>query len=95
MLARLGTDRLGDQTLGDHGELEDSSGGRRIKERWAGVHLWGDRLEEKSDEVRRKDVHRAEESGRKRQPTLSMMPREIPPSVIGGPISLGQAGVMG
>lgn len=36
-----------------------------------------------------------EERGRKRQPTLSMMPREIPPSVIAGPISLGQAGVMG
>lgn len=60
MLARLGTERLGDQTLGDRGELEDSSGGRRIKERWAGVHLWGDRLEEKSDEVRHKDVHRGE-----------------------------------
>lgn len=28
-------------------------------------------------------------------PTVSMMPREIPPSVIAGLVSLGQPGVMG
>lgn len=62
MLARLGTERLGDQTLGDRGELDDSSGGRRNKERWAGVHLLRDRLEEESDGVPHMDVHRGDES---------------------------------
>lgn len=50
------------------------------------MHVWRDRLEEESDGVPHMDVHRG---------TVSMMPREIPPSVIAGLGSLGQPGVMG
>lgn len=51
--------------------------------------LLRDRLEEESDGVPHMDVHRG---GRERQPTLSMMPREIPPSVIAGLVFSGAGG---